>query len=330
MTIRELMDVPAGDRQSQWLQDSLQHAIALELATIPVYLCGMWSIIDEDSPVRTYLSSIVLQEMLHMGLACNMLSTIGGVPDIAAAAPIYPGPLPGGVRPELHVWLAGLSRAMVRAVYMEVEYPEAGPITRKVVETYPTIGNFYDAILDAFHALPDSEFKKERQLRVPGLGGTGLFPVLSRTDAACAIRTIKEQGEGTSQAPAPSSDPDSRAHFYRFAELYYGRALLKKDGKWVYEGDEIPFPAAYPMAEVPVTGYPESQTFDEQYTDVLNLLHAAWERPVDGQRYLDKAILRMPSLGGPARDLMQKPLASGTGSYGPDFRLIPNRPVPSI
>src|SRR5205085_12465252 len=149
--------------------------------------------------------------------------------------PTEPGPLPGGVRPELRVWLAGFSRAMVRGVYMEIEYPEDGPITRKVAETYPTIGNFYDAILDAFQALPDSAFKKERQLRVPGLGGTGLFPVLSATDADRAIQTIKEQGEGTSQSPGPSSDPQDRAHYYRFAELYYGRTLVKKDGQWVYD-----------------------------------------------------------------------------------------------
>ena len=40
-----------------------------------------------------------------MGLACNMLTTIGGTPQIntPAAVPKYPGHLPGGVRPHLTV-----------------------------------------------------------------------------------------------------------------------------------------------------------------------------------------------------------------------------------
>jgi len=326
------MDVPTKDRGPGWLADALQHAIELEMATIPPYLCGMWSIIDEFGPVGDQLRSIVLQEMLHMGLACNMLSTLGGVPRIAAAAPTYPGPLPGGVRPELRVWLAGFSRAMVRGVYMEIEYPEAGPIARMRMldETFPTIGNFYDAIEGAFRVLPDSAYKKERQLRQLGLGGTGLFPILSAADAARAIQTIKEQGEGTASDPSPSGDPTNRAHYYRFAELYYGRTLVKVGGGWKYAGDSVELPPAYPMAEVPAAGYPESMAFDEQYSDMLNLLQAAWENPVDGQRYLDKSIRIMPSLGSPARELMQKPLPSGAGALGPAFRYIPSRPTPPL
>ncbi|NJP82759.1 hypothetical protein HCK01_36730, partial [Streptomyces sp. AA8] len=41
-----------------------------------------------------------------------MLTTIGGAPRMADAAlvPKYPGPLPGGVRPELSVSLTGLTK----------------------------------------------------------------------------------------------------------------------------------------------------------------------------------------------------------------------------
>ena len=218
---------------------------------------------------------------------------------------------------------------MVRTVYMEIEYPECGPIAKYMGQTYPTIGSFYNAVRDAFQRLPDSAIKKERQREYPGLGGTGLFRIDSIKDAVCAIKTIKEQGEGTSQSPSPSEDPDDRAHYYRFAELYHGHQLIKKDGRWVYAGDPIALPAAYPMAEVPAGGYDPKVTekFNTRYTDVVNLLQASWERE-DGQRCLKKAVDLMPSLGGLARRLMKLSLPDGSGCMGPDFRTIPHHETP--
>lgn len=318
MSIIHLMQVAPNDRDLDWLKRALQWAVELEFSTIPPYLCGLWSIIDPSHPVRGYLGDIVLQEMLHMGLACNMLATLGGVPDIRSRLPSYPGPLPGGVRPELRVWLAGFSRAMVRGVYMEIEYPEGGPITRFLGETFPTIGHFYDAILDAFCSLPDSAFKKERQREHP----FGLFRVDTLDEAKQAICTIKEQGEGTSQNPFPGSDPDDRAHYYRFGEFYYGRKLVQKSGRWAYEGDPVPLPTAYPMAEVPEGGYGhKTDAFNQEYTSVADLLQSAWESEA-GQNALDEAVRRMPSLGGPARELMRMSREDGSGNYGPDFRPV--------
>ena len=89
-TILDLMGVAPSGRNDKWLLQALQCAVDLEFATIPPYLCGTWSVIDESDPVRGYIDDIVLQEMLHMGLACNMLATLGGVPDIKGTAPAYP------------------------------------------------------------------------------------------------------------------------------------------------------------------------------------------------------------------------------------------------
>jgi Ferritin-like len=329
MSIAALMDVPADDRKVDWLLKALQWAVQLEFATIPPYLCGLWSIIDPSHPVRGHLGEIVQQEMLHMALASNMLATLDGVPSIKGKAPTYPNPLPGGVRRQLVVWLAGFSRAMVRGVYMEIEYPEHGPIARYLDQSYPTIGSFYDAILSAFQRLPESAIKKTRQRQDGQDWGLGLFPINSVSDAVQAITTIKEQGEGTAQTPYPSNDPNDRAHYYRFAEIYHGHELIKTNGKWTYEGNEVSLPTAYPMAEVPSAGYPDDITrdFNNRYTDVVNLLQASWARD-DGQTCLDKAVHLMPALGGVARNLMQKGLPDGSGSYGPDFRLVPDRDTP--
>src|SRR5262249_36943662 len=99
-SIVELMQAPVETRDVEWLQQSLQSAIDLELSTLPPYLCGMWSIKDSSTTAASLINSVVLEEMLHMGLACNMLTTIGGTPQIDSGIPTYPGPLPGDVRPQ--------------------------------------------------------------------------------------------------------------------------------------------------------------------------------------------------------------------------------------
>jgi hypothetical protein len=80
--ILRLMAVPTDQKDLDWLKASLQAALELELSTLPPYLCGLWSITDKTHPVRKLIRTIVLEEMLHMGLACNMLTAIGGTPEI--------------------------------------------------------------------------------------------------------------------------------------------------------------------------------------------------------------------------------------------------------
>ena len=105
--IVELMRVQPEVRDIGWLQESLASAVQLELATIPTYLTAYWSV--KSGEVQQLILEVVLQEMYHMGLAANLLTGIGGTPEITADAPVYPGPLPGGVRPELTVYIEGLS-----------------------------------------------------------------------------------------------------------------------------------------------------------------------------------------------------------------------------
>lgn len=78
--ILDLMRVPAEEHDINWLREGLQAAVELEFATIPVYLCGMWSIEEQSGPTFDRINSVVIEEMLHMGLACNMLTTFGGTP----------------------------------------------------------------------------------------------------------------------------------------------------------------------------------------------------------------------------------------------------------
>jgi hypothetical protein len=274
MIIVQLMKVAPAQHNRAWLKEALQAAIQLELATLPPYLCALWSIKDGQGKVYDLLHDIVMEEMLHMGLACNLLTTVGGTPvlNTDAVVPKYPGPLPGGVRPELtHVALTRLTKEVVKDVFMEIEYPQYGPIAFELGATYPTIGAFYDAILAAFEK-HTGDITGQRQLQNAGVGLTEIKTLEAGKDA---IGMIKVQGEGTTQSPEEADG--QLAHYYRFAEIYHGRTLIKTpDGRYKYEGDPIPFPDVFPMAEVPAKGYPESADFDRNYTAMLDDLQAAW------------------------------------------------------
>jgi len=106
------------------LLNGLQQAIQLEHATIPTYLYALYSLKpDSNTEIQDRIRSVVLQEMLHMGLACNILNALGGSPliDRPQFVPQYPGPLPGAVESELIVPLARFSLDMVKNVFMVIE-----------------------------------------------------------------------------------------------------------------------------------------------------------------------------------------------------------------
>jgi hypothetical protein len=319
-TISSLMKMKGQLSPLDFLLQSLPLAVELEFSTIPVYLCGMWSIQEQQGAVYDLINSIVIEEMLHMGLASNMLNAIGGQPEIDAPGfvPTYPGPLPGDVRPQLTVALTGLSTEVVANMFMQIEYPEGGPIALRLGKPYPTIGAFYDAIADAFGQLTPAQITGANQLTSQGLG---LFAITCEAEAIQAITLIKEQGEGTSQSPyAGNMNTGEFAHYYKFAEIYHGQTLVQgASGEWDYTGDPIPFPAVYPVAQVPAGGYPQSHDFDVQFTQLISQLQTAWAQ--GSQDALGDAIGTMYNLYPLAQTLMQTPLPGGGGNYAPDFRV---------
>ncbi|HWD08737.1 MAG TPA: ferritin-like protein, partial [Actinomycetota bacterium] len=326
--VADLLAVAETDRDREWLRRSLQTAVELELSTLPPYLCGLWSIKNQapsagSTPdAYSIILSVVLEEMVHMGLACNMLSAVGGTPHLVA--PTYPGHLPGGVRPDLIVYLSGLTEHLVHHVFMGIELPEH-PVAEFPAPsgepggTYPTIGAFYDAIRRAFAQGGESLIVGGPQLTTSfsDQENETIYPITSVLDAQKAIQEIKEQGEGTSRTPdAPGFH--ELAHYYRFGEIYHGRTLIEvAPGRWDYGGDPVPFPECWPMAKVPAGGYPQDITgsFDGLFTSVLANLEAAWvEGGTTGQSFLQNGVNVMFTLYPQAVTLMQIP-APGGGNY---------------
>jgi len=73
------------DKQGQCSIESvkrdLQDAVRLEFATIPPYLTSMYSIkAGNNTKVYAVIRSVVMQEMLHMAQAANILISLGGHP----------------------------------------------------------------------------------------------------------------------------------------------------------------------------------------------------------------------------------------------------------
>jgi hypothetical protein len=95
---------------------------------------------------------------------------------------------------------------------MEIEYPESGPVALAMGELYPTIGAFYDAILEAFKQEKPT-ITGERQL-TGTIGGNQLYAIGTLDDVEKAINEIKQQGEGTSQSPQAPDFGGELAHYW--------------------------------------------------------------------------------------------------------------------
>ncbi|MEV6209067.1 ferritin-like protein [Kitasatospora sp. NPDC051914] len=337
--IVELLGVLPADRDAEWLRNSLQQAIMVEVATIGPYASALWSIKEPNTAVAKDIREVIFDEMTHVGLVCNMLTSIGGTPILAdpKVVPRYERALPGGVRPDLIVFLEGLTKDSVE-MFSEIERPEH-PVAQ--MDSSATIGAFYTAIGEVFETqqhLISGDRQIEFSLESHGQGNT-IVPLDTIKKVRAAIEVIKEQGEGTSASPENPfpGKPGELAHFYVFREMFRGKKLIKVSENpvvWDFKGDDVPLPPAYPMARVSEGGWanggpnapaPGVQqvlgAFNTHFSAMLRALEAAW-RTGDSDT-LGAAISRMGKMRTEARKLVQLELPDGSGkTYGPEFLYV--------
>lgn len=284
-------------KQAADLYEHLQAAIELEHATIPPYLTAMYSIKpDRNQEAEKIIRSVVVEEMLHMVIAANVLNAIGGHPEVNKPdfIPTYPGTLPMNVGDGLVVGMAPVSKEVVKNVFMKIEEPEE-PIDfpsevaalAAIEEEYGTIGQFYQAIIDKIQELGNSIFIGDPSRQVVNeqwFPSDELFPITDVDTAVAALTLIVEQGEGTSKSPI---DPEGKlAHYYRFAQIYEGNRLVvnpKAEGGFSYTGEAIPLEedgiwdlVANSKASLYASGTKARRLVDQfnySYTNLLNVLH---------------------------------------------------------
>ncbi|MBT2505665.1 ferritin-like protein [Streptomyces sp. ISL-98] len=330
-SIVELLDVPPEKRGLKWIHESLQTAVTLELSTLPPYLCAWWSVKDPNEEAAQIIRSIVFDEMFHMGLACNMLASIGGIPQILTAAKSlkYPGELPGRVRPGLEVYLSRLNQDSAK-MFMAIEKPEH-PLAE--FDSAPTIGKFYDGIRDAFMSLPSEPQIDTRRQMKGNVGDNKLTILKNREDIVRAINVIKEQGEGTDKMPNDPHIAGELAHYYKFGEIAYNKRLrlVQRDpDKWEFKGGYVKDPDMYFMAKMEKRPWPIRSpkadpllmAFNKTYTETLRLLEKAW---ADGdETAFGESFLAMKAMRKIAVDLMQikRPDGEDIATYGPEFLVV--------
>jgi hypothetical protein len=309
-----------------WLKDALQAAVNLEFATIPPYLCALWSIKEELNPVAKSIREVVQEEMEHMAIACNLMRAIGVEPQIYSAAPRYPGSLPGDVHPGLEVVLCGLSPESLK-VFLTIEKPSEFPENVETdefdhVKPDRTIGEFYNCILEAFQRL-NPRLQVDHQITGPL--SRSVISDMYRVEEA--IRLIQTQGEGAILGPLDTGS-DDLAHYYRFKQIYREQLLVydERDLMYRFRG-KLPMPETWPMASVPKGGYRQDQVapdvwsdlqkFDKTYWKLLQHLQNAWGS--GGQGSLVHSFDVMFELERIAKRLVQVPRRAGGGNYGPCF-----------
>jgi hypothetical protein len=322
------------------LRNKLQTAIELEHSTIPPYLYALYSIkTGANLEVARLIRSVVIQEMLHMAIDCNVLNAIGGSPKIddPGFIPKYPGPLPGTVDEGLIVPLAPLSKQLIQDVFMSIEEPEHGIDHEEAPPDSLTIGEFYQHIQEEILTLSkDGNLftgnpSKQLLTGFPELQNQGITDAKSAVDA---LELIVEQGEGTTRSPL---DPEhDLAHYYKYSEIYHGRKLIRNPepqpenrDSWVYKGHRIEFD---PSGVQPVIVNPNPKAyrhnprlanlnlaFNAAYSDLLRKLHQVFNGQPD---WLGPALLTMQNLKDQAQVMMSLEIVPGQ-TAGPTFEYIP-------
>ena len=319
------------------LRAALQTAIELEHSTIPPYLCALYSIrAGSNVEVASLIESVVMEEMLHIVLAANVLNAIGGAPSIGRPGfvPRYPCTLPHSDG-RVVVHLRRFSPAALDT-FLRIERPEP-PRAKPRVEHWHTIGQFYagiDAGLQLLAAEGDLfTGDPARQIagngRVYGMAGEPIA-VVDLDSAMRALAVVVDQGEGIDHTihdgDAPLGGDAMLAHYYRFAEIAAGRRFRPSDTPRTGPTGPpvaVDFDAVWPMRTDPSVDHlpadsdvrAMSEQFNATYSDLLVML----ERGLNGEPdRLGDAVGLMWSVRWQAEALMRVPIGHGE-TAGPTF-----------
>lgn len=213
----------------------------------------MYSIKDQASESANVFRGVVVEEMLHLALASNLLVAVGGQPKFyhQDIVPNYPGPVPHH-REGFTVNLERASVDYVRDTCMVIEFPEEpGAIPED--DNFDTIGQFYLALENGFRNLcaqPGHQVFAENDTRkqltrayTPEISDTGDLSLVTDLDTAMtAMQTIIEQGEGIRDSHYDDASKRELAHYFKFERIVKGGASLGE----VWSVVKNPRTAGYP------------------------------------------------------------------------------------
>ena len=247
---------------------------------------------------RRLIRGISVEEMLHLGLACNLLTAVGGSPQVRRPnLPYHPRAYPAAFQ----LRLAPLSIETLES-FVAIEKPVNDYTEIEVADTlslptserpslsdifsserdYDTQGKLYRGIEDGLKYLTQKHgeealFLGRSQLQpsAPFFGGLeGLAPVTDLSSALAAVDLIVRQGEGARRETVDS-------HYSKFVSILDEyRALLEADPK---------FQPARPALTNPYSIPPIDHQMTELYTvldnpetaDISNLFDGCYELMIE-------------------------------------------------
>jgi Ferritin-like len=293
-TVVNHLKVKPDHRDIDWVRQALQSAIAIEHSTLPLYCAAMFSLEVQNYSFYNTIRSVLMEEMVHMAIAANVLAALGGSPQIKTLNPAYPcHGLPGGVEPDLYLGLAKLSPEQLKN-FLRLEAPLFLLPDERMHEQYPTISKFYQAIKRAISENSDevrAVFAKGGPANQVGdnIGFTTFAPG-DRVDPMKMINQgideILEQGEGSTaeSIQTGSAYEDELSHYGKFAELFYGARYRaptnpysplthETEAQW-FKGTELARPQVINILAVPSDGYAKILERDPDGADVTQALRA--------------------------------------------------------
>lgn len=240
----------------------LKVAMKVELTTIPPYLHAMFSIEDvgdgtSNREPREAIRSVLVEEMLHLTLAANILSAVGGRASLDEAmwVPSYPcqlfakeavGLTLAGEKitsaHKLEIHLRAFSPEQV-AVFEEIECQHTRQPTEDGSVVIASIGQFYELLGEELEDMvrsfgEDAVFCGDPSHQVGPeyyyAAGGHLITIDPKNEplrqARDAIALITEEGEGAGHGKTisdgqavPGEPGEDIAHVFKFREILAGR-----------------------------------------------------------------------------------------------------------
>ena len=346
------------DATMRSLRALVQQAIKVELGTIPPYMTALYTIRPEAPwQAAENMRSIVIEGMLHLVLAANVLNAVGGVPKVYSRDVMmrYPGTLPFGIDGAPISLIHFSKEAVEQGLLIEhPAEPDAGRFVKAqqaendaVVENTLTIGEFYLLIESKLRAAVAAFGEKRvfcgdraHQVSLTQYyydGGGGIVAVRDLDSAVKAMSEIRDQGEGFNETVWTATKPQpgelvEAAHYYKFDELQRGRAYRLGDKPGHPSGEKIvaPYDAVYPTVTNPtMKSYahaPEiakhARAFDTVYCELLRTVERAFAGEPD---LLLGAVPTMMELRDRAAQLVRNPMPEPHGGglhAGPTFEFV--------
>jgi hypothetical protein len=334
-------------------------ALRLEHSTIPPYLTALYSLHPGiNTEAWHILRVVVVEEILHLSLAANVMNAVGGTPGLTGPdfVPVYPVCLPDG-ETEFAVDLQAFSAEAV-ATFLRIERPAQAPSPelrlvprrrrgRQLLAVSPTepgmryysIGEFYAEISRGVRHLHAEFAAAGRELFTgdPGrqitpehfysCGGGEAIRVTDLGSALDALDLVANQGEGLGGGIYDGAG--ELAHYYRFQQLQLGRYYQKGDepGRPTGPEFETDWTAVYPVLKnARLHDYPQgsqlhsaASEFNRTYADFLAFLSRAF----CGQpELLPEAVPRLFRLRNSIARLIRNPVPGRPGVHAaPTFEL---------